>query len=66
MALAPEPSAGSGAGATFDDRTTAEILARAGRDDFWRFAEQLDRCARAPAPSGCAAPWWNAPGPGTW
>jgi len=45
VALAPESPAGSGAGATVDDRTTAEIVARAGREDFWRFAEQRPSCS---------------------
>ena len=53
VTLVPEPSTGSGTGATvepYDPQTRQQILDRAGRDDFWRWTEQLDRCG------GCARP----------
>jgi hypothetical protein len=53
VTLVPEPRAGSGTGATvepYDPQTHQEILARAGRGDFWRWAEQLDRCGACARP----------------
>lgn len=52
--LVPGPRAGSGAGACVDsavsDRTQQEILARACREDYQRWAQQLDRCGACARP----------------
>jgi len=50
VALAPEPRAGSGVGAILEPDVQAQILIRAARADYARFAEQLDRCGNCARP----------------
>jgi hypothetical protein len=53
VTLVPESRAGSGTGATvepYDPQTRQQILDRAGRADYWRWAEQLDRCGACARP----------------